>query len=634
MMAREVRIERRGARGLSDAEIQFLAGNIPEPTTEALDDYRRAPALAAAASTQEIGEQVAQNAAALLARYPEPRTVTYADAQAVGGVVDAVAGDDLRLVTLGGSFTLRLPAGGGSIAITTFGANPVLLNGNGRPLAGALASGQITLATKYNLYVNNLGEWQAASLDADLIVGSAAGYAGLRDRIGAGLPNYIPLTKFGIDLNSTVDQSSKLQAAINSGEALFFPPGAIWLGDGVDLKTQTLIHGSNPFSSLFRALPGATAPMFTHAAGQIRYLTLRDFGVNGNRDNTGQRGFFFHARALNNDPGGGGTWQALLDNIRVVQVDGVQMAWLGGTRAPGTIASPHQWAVLRMVQMERPYTASDLSLYMHGQCEHFHFDTCKADGNGSGTVEYGGQNIYVGRSFAAQDGLIGAYGTGTALTDWAPKTVLFTNLTCQAADQAIVIDRAENVVFTAPWFEDNKNSIKTQVSARVAIESGRFADAATAANGRAIAANSLSEVTVDGNTVFGGVNFRGFWTDGSGSIMPSGRTGNPAAENLHHVRTFNSNDQIEMGIAPGLQLSAAVDGLRLQQFGNNHAVGTTVMIRNNGTRSFELGSAGSGTFGVNLGVAVDFITVLPGEIVHLMKAQNAGGKGWNFLNKI
>ena len=82
MMAREVRIERRGARGLSDAEIQFLAGNIPEPTTEALDAYRRAPALTAAAtaeqtlarveqeageavtSLQQIGEQVEAGAAA------------------------------------------------------------------------------------------------------------------------------------------------------------------------------------------------------------------------------------------------------------------------------------------------------------------------------------------------------------------------------------------------------------------------------------------------------------------------------------------------------------------------------------------------------------------------------------------
>lgn len=53
MMAREVRIERRGARGLSDAEQQFLAGNIAEPTTAALDEYRRAPALSAATQVQQ-----------------------------------------------------------------------------------------------------------------------------------------------------------------------------------------------------------------------------------------------------------------------------------------------------------------------------------------------------------------------------------------------------------------------------------------------------------------------------------------------------------------------------------------------------------------------------------------------------
>lgn len=62
MMAREVHIERRGARGLSDAEIQFLAGNIPEPTTEALDAYRRAPALAAAATAEQTLARVEQEA--------------------------------------------------------------------------------------------------------------------------------------------------------------------------------------------------------------------------------------------------------------------------------------------------------------------------------------------------------------------------------------------------------------------------------------------------------------------------------------------------------------------------------------------------------------------------------------------
>ena len=68
-MAREVRIERRGKAGLDAAEKLYLTrdadGNrlIPEPTGAALEAYLRAPALAAAASTQEIGEQVAQNAA-------------------------------------------------------------------------------------------------------------------------------------------------------------------------------------------------------------------------------------------------------------------------------------------------------------------------------------------------------------------------------------------------------------------------------------------------------------------------------------------------------------------------------------------------------------------------------------------
>ena len=71
MMAREVRIERRGARGLSDAEIQFLAGNIPEPTTEALDDYRRAPALAAAATAEQTLARVEQEVDTALAQVTE-----------------------------------------------------------------------------------------------------------------------------------------------------------------------------------------------------------------------------------------------------------------------------------------------------------------------------------------------------------------------------------------------------------------------------------------------------------------------------------------------------------------------------------------------------------------------------------
>ena len=63
-MAREVRIERRGKQGLSDPEVQYLRGVIPEPTAAALDAYRRAPALDAATSLQQIGAQVEADAAA------------------------------------------------------------------------------------------------------------------------------------------------------------------------------------------------------------------------------------------------------------------------------------------------------------------------------------------------------------------------------------------------------------------------------------------------------------------------------------------------------------------------------------------------------------------------------------------
>lgn len=468
---------------------------------------------------------------------------------------------------------------------------------------------------------------------ADLI-GTDEAWGVVREKLNKEARNRVSLARFGVVFDTLVDQSAKIQSALDSGEALWFPPHDLFIGDGLVLPSGTSIQGTNPTRSRFRALPGATDDMVSIPSGQVRFLTLRDFSLIGDPQNADHNGMILAARP---DAGGnGGIWEGIFENLGIRGFDGVSMAWLGWESLG---VAPHQFISLRMIDVERPLITSDLALYMHGQCEHFHFDSCRFDGNGSGTASYGGQNVYIGRSFAGSAGHLGPYGTGAPLSDVAPRVVKFTNLTCQAADQALIVDRAENVDFDTPWFESNHNTLLAQSSARVSVRNARFANAATAPiSGRAVRSNSLAEIVMEGRAFFTGTNTIAYSTDGSGSIKPAGAQGTVSLENVEPTRTISapSVTRLETGVAPGVNLTVNASGVTLTELSSSIASGELFSLRVMSGQPITLSNAGGSATGFNLGNGVANLTVNVGDTVLLRKSQvsGTGGKGWNLVSKI
>ncbi|WP_159980024.1 MULTISPECIES: glycosyl hydrolase family 28-related protein [unclassified Novosphingobium] len=445
------------------------------------------------------------------------------------------------------------------------------------------------------------------------------------------LEKYLFPEQFGATGNGISDDTAAWQDAINAASMLKKPimfPSGTCVADGLALANRVQIRGMGRAQSLFKAKAGSANPMFKLPMGQVQGFALRDVDFQGlGAQNAGQPCWSFTSQM---DAGGnGGMWTCNFENIEIRGFDGDSIAFRGGH---DNFIRPHQWVTLSKIQVERPRKESGYALYMSGQCEAFTFNTCRFDGNGSGTYVAGasdqGINVYLGREFG---------GTSAALGDNAPDMIKFINGVCQQATVGMVIDRCENIDIDTCRFEDLGNAIRVGSSAIARIHGCRFGDAANV-----VSSGTALSVTGDARVVFGpgnrflGVTTKSVTTDGAGSVYMSGPTwgGLGAEANVIPTRTVSAGStQLLMRSARGVYLSANAEGIILNNLASDLSPGEDFFIQMNpGSNTVTLSnSGGSYPNTINLGAGIQSLPMLGGE-THYFQRSNVT-RGWNYKGK-
>lgn len=237
---------------------------------------------------------------------------------------------------------------------------------------------------------------------------------------------------------SVLDHTDALDRAIQSGYGINLPDGKInaryvEIIDGTRLIGKGSANGRPGIPSQtgtqIKALPSAEPIFMRIPSGRVRGVELQGFSVRGDHvANPGQNGIYFQGVVSGVD---GGLWDFNFESLYVTGFALENFAIIGGTL---DTQSPMQFGRVSHIIVERPISTAK-SLLMVGQCEHISFNECRFDGvSGLGAV---GQGSFMGRSGS----------------DIHPSNVTFLNCSFQRADVGIFVDRCENIVFIAPWFE-------------------------------------------------------------------------------------------------------------------------------------------------------------------------------------
>lgn len=266
---------------------------------------------------------------------------------------------------------------------------------------------------------------------------------------------------------SLLDHTEALNLALASGYEIEVPGGVfnaryLELQDGSRLIGQGHIAGRQavlPWSgSLIRALPSTETSLVRMAAGRVRAVVLEGLTLAGDAvHNPMQDGISLQGRVAGSD---GGLWDFELRRLFIKGFAGDALKLLGGYR---DTQSPMQFGYVGHVLVERPL-ATSRALVLMGQCEHIEFDECRFDGiYGLGAVGIGS---YLGR-FSPD-------------FDIRPNNLTFTNPSFQRASVGLDIDRCENIVLIAPWFETVETAIRQQhASVGLELIAPRFANVVT-----------------------------------------------------------------------------------------------------------------------------------------------------------
>ena len=209
---------------------------------------------------------------------------------------------------------------------------------------------------------------------------------------------------------------------------------------------------------MIRALPSSEPSLVRMAAGRVRGVLLEGLTLAGDYlRNPLQHGISLHGKVAGRD---GGLWDFELRRLFIKGFAGDGLKLLGGYR---DTQAPMQFGQVSHVLVERP-VARARALVLMGQCEHIEFDECRFDGlYGLGAKGIGS---YLGRFSPA--------------CDIRPNNLTFTNPSFQRARVGLVLDRCENIVLMAPWFETVHTAIRQQhASVGLELIAPRFANVLT-----------------------------------------------------------------------------------------------------------------------------------------------------------
>lgn len=408
---------------------------------------------------------------------------------------------------------------------------------------------------------------------------------------------------------SLLDHTAALNLALASGHEIHMPGGVfnaryLELQDGSRLIGQGHIagrQGVQPHSgTLIRALPSTESSFVRMAAGRVRGVLLEGLTLAGDYlHNPMQDGISLQGRVAGND---GGLWDFELRRLFIKDFAGDGLKLLGGYR---DTQAPMQFGYVSHVLVERPVAAAR-SLVLMGQCEHIEFDECRFDG----VYGLGPQGI-------------GSYlGPFSPHFDIRPNNLTFTNPSFQRASIGLDIDRCENIVLVAPWFETVTTAIRQQhASVGLELIAPRFANVVTGLEcGSHCMASMRSPIAAGsiGNLVLG---------SGHGGIrLDAVSKPGVSTQGVHPTLELPATRQLEVKAHPMVKLECS-PGQTLETITGQHMPGQTLTLLVHGNPLRVAAVGGNLALG-NLG---PYTVLAPGSCISFIRTDAPGIASWQCI---
>lgn len=402
--------------------------------------------------------------------------------------------------------------------------------------------------------------------------------------------------------HSLLDHTEALNLALASGHEIQVPGGVfnarfLELQNGSRLIGQGHIAGRQavqPWSgTLIRALPSNEPSFVRMATGRVRGVRLEGLTLAGDyRRNPMQDGINLQGRVDGKD---GGLWDFELRRLFIKDFAGDGLKLLGGYR---DTQAPMQFGYVSHVLVERPL-ASARALVLMGQCEHIEFDECRFDG------------IY-GLGPQGVDSYLGRFSPDF---DIRPNNLTFTNPSFQRASIGLDIDRCENIVLVAPWFETVATAIRQQHgSVGLELIAPRFANVVTGLEcGTQCMASMRSPIAAGsiGNLVLGNGH--------SGISLDAVSKPGVGTQGIHPTLRFLAGRQLEVKAHRLVSLECG-PGQTLETITGQHMPGQTLTLRVNGNPLRISGRGGNLALG-NLG---PYRVLDPGSCITFIRTDTPG----------
>lgn len=195
----------------------------------------------------------------------------------------------------------------------------------------------------------NGATWQASDINTANLAASggsalvghiSAGVGAVQRTLQAKLRDSVSVKDFGAVGDGATDDTSKLQAALNAGVPLYFPPGT-YLTDALTIPTRACVHFAGIGQAVLKLKNNATGHLLSLATNAAERVQLRGgFTIDGNKANqssawngihflnTGSAAAHIAASAIgSNDP------RHIVDGIVIVNCkgDGVHIEGRGGS---------------------------------------------------------------------------------------------------------------------------------------------------------------------------------------------------------------------------------------------------------------------------------------------------------------
>ncbi len=397
---------------------------------------------------------------------------------------------------------------------------------------------------------------------------------------------------FGCLHDGTTDDTTAMQAAINTGRVVS-PPKGNYLLSSITLNSRAPIIAEGRSQVTFTSKTGSgAAGMVVLPVGPTIYSGIEGVAfVGAGAGNVGQHCWYFNAQASLSSPFDGGIWYSIFKSCTISGFDG-HCIWLRA--GPSNFLLPIQFNTFDKIYALRASNSTSRSLLMTGQVQSNTFgDECQFDGVAKGT----GTNLEISREFQNGATFGGVSVGGAAVGDNAPGPNTFDEIISQNCSLAVLVDRAYNNRFNGPYFE----------------ACDKVYDQSTTAHGNVIEEPNVQNCGYDG--AGGGFYFR---NGGSSSMLVIGGTYSTATLDKFAIDTSSQHGLRYDGVPKFLNNDVILAATK----SDGYTTGLTGQLSVSGAGALNLFTANPGatTYLVNTSatnVTAINATVMPGSQLFL-----------------